>query len=304
MARSERSAATSWNITRQSLLLRILVTLSCLSAASLPVTGLESDRTESTINWEESLLEITVTRRVSENDRNNPAQLYRVQRELEESFPSLLFSELLSLQIDSTRTIRDAILTQPELAAEIRNLADRAERGFPRPARDFRSVTQSYRVPLFPDVASLFLQHQHPFRMERVLSWVPTREFTGLLIYAAEELPLRGTEESTRIVPALLPEIFDTDLRPVLEQDMLLPQAINRWGVAAYTETCDEEPWKERIGTDPLRIMARQAFGVHPTDIIISREDADRILASPHNRELLRQGRILVILAPGMSTGH
>lgn len=275
-----------------------------LVTGTLPASGQDTPRVTSSINWEKSALEITVTQRSPERDTNSPAQLYRAQRELEEEFPSLLFSELLSLQIDSTRTIRDAILARPELATEIRSLATRADRGFPRPSLDFSSITRSYDVPLFPDVASLFLQHQHPFRMERVLSWVPTRNFTGLLIYAVDELPLRGTEETVRIIPALLPEIFDTDLRPVLEQDMLLPEAINRWGVAAYTEHYNEEPWRDRIGADPLRIMARQAFGVHPTDIIISREDADRILSSPHNRQLLREGRILIILAPGVATGR
>lgn len=83
---------------------------------------------------------------------------------------------------------------------------------------------------------------------------------------------------------------------------MLRPDWVERWGVVAYTESTNEYEWIDRVGNDPLRILARGVFGVLPTDLIISQADADRLLAHPDNRELLREGRILVIVPPGMTT--
>jgi hypothetical protein len=50
------------------------------------------------------------------------------------------------------------------------------------------------------------------------------------------------------------------------------------------------------VGPNPLRIFAREVFGIYPTDPIIDREDALKILSSDNNRRLLREGRVLFIL--------
>lgn len=271
-------------------------------APSLPAQNSLTPTASSAFNWQTSTLEVTLTQEADLTTGNTPARLYRAQQQIEREFAAVLFTSILPLQIDSTRTLEDAVRDRPELAARISALADAAERGLPRPNRDMTSVTRQYRVPIFPDLAELFIGHRIPFRMERVIQWVPTRRFTGIVIYAADPMPHRGTGEQTLLTPAILPEIFDTDLRPILEQDMLDPDAIRRWGVVAYTEDYDEDPWRHRIGPEPLRIMAREAFGVRPTDIIISRDDADRLLSSAENRFLLREGRILVIVAPGQTT--
>ena len=50
------------------------------------------------------------------------------------------------------------------------------------------------------------------------------------------------------------------------------------------------------VGDRPLRIFARGVFGTHTTDPIISREDALLIISTEINRNLLREGRIAIIL--------
>jgi hypothetical protein len=116
------------------------------------------------------------------------------------------------------------------------------------------------------------------------------------VIYAKGELPLHGTSEMVELRPCLYPEIYDSNMRLVLERLMVNPEAIERWGVAAYTDEVDESPFFERVGPSPLRIMADGAFGSMPTDIKIAADHADRILASENNRRLLTEGRILIII--------
>lgn len=285
---------------RELLLIPILLLLPHISHAQ----GGNGPQVDHTLNWQTGFLEISVTMESGDTGSPQAAQLYRTQREIERLFPSILFDGVLPLQVDSVHTVRDQVNRNPALSSRITEITARTQRGLPRPSADLTQVTQQFRVPIFPDLAQLFVTHQIPFRMEQVVRWVPTEEFTGVVIHAALPLRHRGTREETLLQPAIFPEIYDTDLRPVLEQDMLIPEVLRRWGVVAYAESFDEDPWRNRIGANPLRIMAREVFGVSPVDIVISPEDADRLLSSRHNREMLRQGRILVILAPGQTIGR
>ncbi len=253
-------------------------------------------------DWQDGNLQLRLVSPV-DFDRGTPAaQVYSAQQRAEDLYPRFLFESLLSIQVNSRYTVGELLRENPILADSVVNLSQTAHRGLPQPAANLKSITINYTVPIFPELAALFVTHRIPFYMPSVLEWVPTREFTGLVIYAAAPLPLHGTNRSVLLEPALLPEIFDTEMRPVLEQDMLDPEYAVRWGVVAYTETPDEESWQDRIGNDPLRIMARGIFGVDPTDIVIGVDDANRLLALPANQKLLREGRILVILASGQAT--
>lgn len=261
----------------------------------------QSIESRSSLDWQTNSFVMTLEARIDERASRSAGALFRAQTGLDQAFPRELFDGLLPVPVDSRQVIEDAVRADPDLASRIADLATTAERDVPRPAPDLRGISRSYRVPMFPHLTSLFVQHSVPFQMERVVRWVPTREFTGIVIYAAEPLPVHGTGGTTTnpdtalIVPALLPQIYDTNLRPVLETDMVRPSAIDRWGVVHYTNRTNPDAWRERAGTQPLRIMARRLFGIIPTDIVISAEDADRILASEHNRNLLREGRIVVI---------
>jgi hypothetical protein len=51
------------------------------------------------------------------------------------------------------------------------------------------------------------------------------------------------------------------------------------------------------VGENPLRIFASEVFGKRPTDIVISDEDALQIISNPHNRELLKQGKVAFVIS-------
>ena len=66
-------------------------------------------------------------------------------------------------------------------------------------------------------------------------------------------------------------------------------------GVLGYASALGIEAG-ERVGGDPMRVKATELLGDARCDYVISREDALRILSSPGNRELLRQGKVVVVL--------
>jgi hypothetical protein len=261
-----------------------------LNAQELLITS------ESELDWQRGTLRVSMTATAGADTDIRPGFLHRAQQRIDAEFPNALFNALLSLRVNSVELVEDVVVAEPLVASRIAALSQKARPGLARPFPDLSGVTQDYQVPIFPDFVNIFVEHTIPFGMEEVISWVPTADFTGVVIYAADPLTLRGTDEKVYPAPALLPEIYDENLRPVLQQDMLNPDAVRQRGVVAYTSDPNEDAWRARIGGNPYRIMARQVYGVHPTDIVIGAEDADRLLSTRHNRELLQNGRILVIL--------
>jgi hypothetical protein len=266
-----------------------------LSIVALPAEELEISANRE-FDWQEGVLRVSMTARAADPSSVRPGFVHRAQGAIETAFLNALFESLLTLPVDSVDLVEDRVNENPVLASEIAALRELAIPGLPRPSPDLVSVEREYAVPIYPDFVRLFVNHSIPFRMEEVISWVPTTNFTGVIIYAADRLPHRGTGNHVFPLPALLPEIYDENLRPVLQQDMLIPEAVRSRGVVAYASDTNEERWRERVGVNPIRIMATQVYGIHPTDLIIPSEDADRLLVSEHNRDLLRNGRVLVIL--------
>lgn len=279
---------------------QLLILCAVTIAAQDSTTGVVSE-----FDWTASTLSLTIDTARDTANRNGAAASWEAQRRLEDIFLDRLINRLYDIPVDSRRTVGDFIEQDPSVAAELVDIAADAERGSPYSSPDLSRLHRRYSISVFPDLARLFVYHEVPFQLQEMIEWIPTRPYTGLVIYAAEPLVIRGERddqgrsERGLLEPALFPEIFDTDFRPILQQDMLYPDWILRWGVVAYTESLDETDWIQRVGLNPMRIMAEEAFGVRPSDIIIDPRDADRLLSYPQNREILRQGRIVVILPSG-----
>lgn len=250
---------------------------------------------ESSVDWQKGTLMLTLTAPVPDGGKNAPAAGYRSQQSAERDLPQLLSQAILPIRLDSLNTAGDLVKTTPRLYESFAGAAGGAERGYPVYSSDLRSVSLTYTVPLFPTIGSLFIHHTYPTPMNRTLRWVPNDKFTGLVIYAKGNLPVHGTDQSAQLVPCLFPDIFDSNMRTVVEKLQIDPAYLKRWGAAAYTQSFGEKQFIDRIGLSPLRVVADSLFGETPTDPIIPAEDADRLLSTENNRRLLQQGRILII---------
>jgi hypothetical protein len=184
---------------------------------------------------------------------------------------------------------------RPELFHAIGGLWDTDTPEHTRLDRSLSQYVVHHIVRLFPDLASLFLSHQEGYEPPRVLEWVPTIRFTGLVIYAKGEYPVHGEGRMDRLQPALFPRLYDERTNLILEKEMMEPAAVLAHGLLAYTDGLDESPFRRRIGANPLRTVAAGLFGDYRTDILIPSDAARKLLVLPENRRILTEGRILVI---------
>ena len=134
------------------------------------------------------------------------------------------------------------------------------------------------------------------------MGYEPSAPFTGIVIYAAEPLPVYG-ERNTQgapleasLTPALLPRLFDEEMNLLLTASQMDPLQRETWGVMQYTSDLDQEKHRSRVGSYPLYTMAVGLFGVNRTDLILTGETARKLLSREDTRKLLREGRILVII--------
>jgi hypothetical protein len=280
---------------------RILACL-CLAAVLFPAALRAEEGPLSwtrAINWEKGELILTIEAPLAQTGPNLPAAAITAERRIGTALQRIFPQALLPVQVDSIQTFEEAIENSSFPAAELLTIALTGKKGIPTYSRDMQKIAVSYTYYLHDLLADYFIRHTSPREIPPHISWLATREYTGIIIYARGELPVHGEKRQSPIVPCLFPELFDDAMNPLLLLEMADPVFLKRWGSAAYTASFDENPWKERIGPSPLRIIASGLYGKYPTDLKINEEDAARILSNAANRRLLAEGRILIIFGPG-----
>ncbi len=247
------------------------------------------------IDWQKQTLSLEIEENASYSGPNAPAVTNTIERRIQQALPRILSSSVAILQVDSQKTLLERMVESETLASQVLLAASKGKPGFPRYSSTLLPLSVEYRFPLFEVFGPLLIQHTQPMEVPHVLSWVPSANFSGIVIYAKGELPHYGERRSSRLKPALFPELYMETMDPVFLLPMGDPSYLARWGVAAYSSSFDERPFVDRIGYNPLRVFAVGLFGKYPTDILLSREDGYRILSRPPNRRLLKEGRILII---------
>lgn len=284
-------------------LLRILLLLlpagGLLQAADRPVAS----RVE--VDWPRRQVVIDASLSLDSRLSNVSKARHLAEAQIEERLPGILMEFLLALPLDSFHTVGEAL-----------GLEGGARPAGPDPFRgrilasalspDLREVRLRSEVPLYGEggIIGPFVTHTRPSPIPRFLGFAPSPVFTGLVVYACGLYPVHGHDEPQRVRPALLPRLFDPLVRPVLEPRMCDPDALRKWGMAAYTAIYtdnvekSEEPFRDRVGEFPLRTMARGIYGRYATDLILSDDAVRALLGREENRDLLRQGRILIVIDP------
>ncbi len=258
------------------------------------------DRTTTDLDWTTGTLRVTVERNVS---AVGPTAISQTQRSIRRDAAAILVRILSDLPYDSERTLGGLVEEEEALISAIERAAGRAEAVQTSASSDLDSALVTFEIDLYRDLGTELVDHARPAPIEQRLGWIPNASYTGILIYAADRLPLFGTQTRTEPEPTLFPGIYYLSgpqrlIYRLAEIEHFEPERLPLSGPVAYTGDVQATGLADRIGPRPLRILAVAAFGTYPTDIVISEEDARRIMASEHNRSLLRDGRIAVVLSP------
>jgi hypothetical protein len=221
----------------------------------------------------------------------------------------LIRPSILSIPVDSSLTIEDYIKAGNFSLLQAEGLALSARKVPPSLSADFTKLKSGYTISL-AGISSEFIRHSRPAEIRRILTSAPVSSYTGIIIIAAEELPVHGMKTSAFTLPCLFPKIWDTDMNLIYERNTLntgggqSPRSMVHYtaeeGIFRPTPSGLSPELEALVGERPLRIIARGVFGVRPTDPIIDSADALTIISSEENRRLLREGRVVVVLNDGV----
>jgi hypothetical protein len=259
-----------------------------------------------TVSWERMEITAAVTLDLPSAGIRIPVERSRAEELIRAEYPRLIRSCLLSLPVDSSGTVEDKI-NQGELSLSAVNTFIRSSRQVP-PALspDLASMSSQYTIDMYTVAASL-IRHRRPAEITRTLTPSPAAAYTGIIIIADRDLPVQGRTVLAPIQPCLFPKIWDTENNLIYERNMVEPGIGRSSGIVRYvTENALFRPTPsglegellEWAGPNPLRIIARGVFGIRPTDPVIDREDALLIISSEENRQLLREGKVILVVRP------
>ncbi len=248
------------------------------------------------MDWENGSLAVQITRELDPRTDSLPRAKGDAETEIEAHLAPLLIEALSAVRLDSARSLGDLLSADPAVFTSIRERSLEASRDGLFLSSDFGSLIARYSVPMFGERGiAAALAHGKEVPIRKRLGYTPSRPYTGVLISARGTLPLSGKTSEVTLRPALFPRIFDQEMNLVLEKGMVSPEAIARWGMVGYADSLDDAVPFTRAGPDPLRIVARAAFGASPTDIVISSQAARQLLSLEQNIALLREGKIVVV---------
>ncbi len=248
-----------------------------------------------TMNWSSMELLLELKADLPSEGTNLSKARSTAEQAIAEELPLCIRDALFPLFIDSFRTVKEATKGDAGLLSKLYGIAASGEKSFSRFTTDMKSLTVSYRLPLYPYIVTPFITHSFPYNPPRLLSWEPANKFSGIVIYVKGEYPIYGEGKQGKLNPCFFPAIYNEDMQLILESKMMLPKTLAHWGVAAYSDTTDEKPFAERIGNAPYRILAVGIYGKNRTDIIVPREAGNKLLYSEYTRTLLAEGKILII---------
>jgi hypothetical protein len=256
------------------------------------------------VDWVRGEMNAQISFNLAQAGIRLPAGRILGEEQLRNAYPRILRPFLFSIRVDSNSTIRD-LVDRGELSLEELNaLCEGAERISTNLSSDLTQMTGRYRIPI-EELSSYLIRHSRVSEPLRPLLPVQTIDYTGIIIIADEEIPVHGRMARAFLEPCLFPRIWDTNMNLIYERNMFAPGRNGGGLIVRYTTRENifrptpsglDGELTAIVGTNPLRIIAREAFGVHPTDPVIDREDALRILSSENNRRLLREGRVILVL--------
>lgn len=275
---------------------RQIAILAALFASTIPIPAAASPYlAELQLDWQRGSMVAVVEMDMAASGLRLPSGRSEAERAIERKAPDLVRSAVEAIVLDSYRTVGDSLEDGSMDPGFLRDFIESGKRMNTVMSSDMARMRASFRWNL-AELAGLYVRHTIPTALPEADRYVPTRSYTGIIVYAQGEYAVRGEHRVARMVPSLFPRVYDDEMNPILSRNHVDPATLRIGGIAAYAKGLDDPAIERRAGDDPLRIMAYQIFGTLRTDIIITRNDALKILGEPANRELIRTGRIVFVL--------
>ena len=221
---------------------------------------------------------------------------YAANHKWRSNFGAIIERVLAQIAVNRDETLAVRLLSQEGGHTALQDALQLVVQNYSGLSSDFNRVRGSYDIKIYPNVLSLLVLPSSQRTVAIHPNWVASNEYSGVVIVATQELPIHGKDVQGFARAVLLPTIYDTQLRTVMEVSMVDLDIVRKQGMVAYDSVYNVEEWVSRVGRNPLIAYAHSLHSTQGGDIIIDTRDANRILVRATNRQLIREGRVLIVI--------
>lgn len=272
-----------------------LFALMLISLSAFAETEADLFTLESSIDWSKRQIVVNVALDLKKASIKMPGGRSEAELLIETSLGSVLNAVFLALNVDSRNTINESLINGDITQDNLKDILKNAEISNRHFSNDFAAFKETFTFSLSA-FETLFIKHSIPKTAMRSLESVPSKDYSGIVIYAKGKLPIHGVSAEAFLEPCLFPRIYDSRMNLLLDKNAIRPDYLRTWGSCAYSSSEKSVDYEERAGGSPLIIMSEGVFGIKHTDLIIQYEDALKIVSSQKNRKLLEEGRVVIII--------
>lgn len=268
-------------------------------AAGAPLAA-ETLHSQGNWDWEKGLFTLTITMPLPvQSDATPPKRRYLAEREAESHLRAEFIRQVGALPVASGKPFSELMKTDPTLEAGLAQIGENLHFVSSRVDEEYTQLEMVWSLGFWDGLGPLMASNPEANPVPALAHWAPSRDFSGLVVFAMGDLDWKGTPLKSRWSPSLTFRMLNTRGEILYEPSMVEPSFFTQWGQSATSlGLFNEDRWRDRIGNDPLRIVARGVWGARAGDLVLSDEDWDRILSRAANRKLLAEGRILVLYGP------
>jgi hypothetical protein len=251
-------------------------------------------------DWEQGVFTLTlVTPLPPDPDATPPKRRYLAEQEAQRHVQEEFVRRAGNLPVSSGRTLAEVMAADPAVEAGVAQLGENLKFVSSRVDDAYSSLEMVWSANLWAGLVPLLNDVKEPNPVPPMIAWAPSRDFSGLVIFAMGDLDWLGTGLKAQWIPSVNFRLLNPRGEIIFDPSMSDPNLTRTWGQAGFSlGKFNEDRWRDRIGFDPLRIVARGVWGARPGDLVLAQGDWDRILSRDANRKLLAQGRVLVLYGP------
>lgn len=266
-------------------------TAQILSALDLN-SALES---KSSVDWTKNDFYSSISLDVRKQNLNSPAGKNAAEALIKLKMPSLVKDPLLTLFVDNSNYLGDVVSGGSINLEQITEIIEDGKRNSPVFSADAKTLNTTNIIKI-TNLSAVLVRHQYPYTAQEPLDSVPSRAYTGIIIDARGTVPVHGEYIESEVYPCFFPQIWDDNMNLIYERNMIDRNIASSRGIVRYDYSDDDRRYEDVTGTDPLYIKAYKVYGRNRTDPILRRRDALKILTVPENLELLKSGKVTILL--------
>ncbi len=278
----------------------VVVLASAALAAHAAVPSPPGLVSEGAWDWEKGVFTLTIRMPLpTDTEATPPKRRYLAEQEAQRHLQEEFVRRAGALPAASGKPLSDLMAADPTIEAGVAQLGEKMKFVSSRVDDGYTTLEMVWSVGLYDGLAPLLYDTSAPNEPPTLIRWAPSRDFSGIVIFAMGDLDWLGTGLQARWTPSLGFRLLNLKGEVVFDPTMVKPDYVQKWGQAgASLGLFNEERWHDRIGFDPLRLVARGVWGARPGDLILADADWERILSRDANRNLLAEGRVLVLYGP------